>query len=170
MSSEKLRKQNLIFILEDTPVSRGAQTDLGHCLVLRLSTGSCSNWNIVDGRHIDFIPFRASKQVMIWLFPLHVEKPGMFLIMTKAFFRSSSPTPSSLSAPVPVYTIILIIWLCKIREGESFFTSILGNHCSLFLYWPLFDNHWNLFTKQVFFYLFTKDFACLAVVNVIKMG
>ena len=42
-SSEKLRRQNLIFIYEDRPVSREAQTDLGRCLVLMLSTGSCSN-------------------------------------------------------------------------------------------------------------------------------
>ena len=41
------------------------------------------------------------------------------------------------------------------------FTSNLGNLCSLF-----YTDHFLtiveiLFTKQVFFYLFTKDFACL---------
>ena len=54
MSSEKLRRQNLIFIYEDRPVSREAQTDLDRCLVLMLSNGSCSNRNIDDGRRIDF--------------------------------------------------------------------------------------------------------------------
>ena len=43
VTSEKLRRHNLIFIYEDRPVSREAQTDLDRCLVLRLSTGSCSN-------------------------------------------------------------------------------------------------------------------------------
>ena len=37
MSSEKLMRQNLIFIYEDRLVSREAQTDLDRCLVLRLS-------------------------------------------------------------------------------------------------------------------------------------
>ena len=49
------------------------------------------------------------------------------------------------------------------------FTSNLGNLCS-----PFYTDHFLtiveiLFTKQVFF-LFTKGFACLSVVNVIKMA
>ena len=43
MSSEKLRRHNLIFIYEDRPVSREAQTDLDRCLVLGLSTSACRN-------------------------------------------------------------------------------------------------------------------------------
>ena len=39
----KCPRHNLILIYEDRSVSREAQTDLDRCLVLRLSTGSCSN-------------------------------------------------------------------------------------------------------------------------------
>ena len=49
MSSEKLRRQHLIFIYEDRPVSREAQTDLDRCLVLRLSKA-----HAVTERCIDF--------------------------------------------------------------------------------------------------------------------
>ena len=72
MSSEKPRRQNLIFIYE----SREAQTDLDRCLLLRLSTTETLLTDVV----LIFIPFRASLQVMIGLFPLHVKKVGMFLI------------------------------------------------------------------------------------------
>ena len=72
MSSEKPRRQNLIFIYE----SREAQTDIDRCLLLRLSTTETLLTDVV----LIFIPFRASIQVMIGLFPLHVKKVGMFLI------------------------------------------------------------------------------------------
>ena len=50
------------------------------------------------------------------------------------------------------------------------FTSNLGNFCSLF-----YTDHFLTIVEiclqnKSFFYLFTKDFACLAVVNAIKMG
>ena len=75
MSSEKLRRQNLIFIYEDRPVSREVQTDLDRCYVLRLSTGSTLLTDVV----LIFIPFRDSIQVMIGLFPLRLVKGILFL-------------------------------------------------------------------------------------------
>ena len=51
MTSEKLRRHNLIFIYEDRPVSREAQTDRDRCLVLRPLVPA----HAVDGRRIDFL-------------------------------------------------------------------------------------------------------------------
>ena len=50
------------------------------------------------------------------------------------------------------------------------FTSNLGNLCSLFYTDYFFTIVEILFNEKQVFFLFTKDFACLAVVNVIKMG
>ena len=82
MSIEKLRRQNLIFIYEDRPVSREAQTDLDRC----------------NGCRIDFYPVPSLYTSYDWVVSLASCKrypifgPGFLHVMSRAFLGSSDLT------------------------------------------------------------------------------
>ena len=100
----------------------------------------------------------------------------MFLINNdQGFLPIFIANPIFFINPGPVYTITQTYLAKSDREiffnylqglvSIEIFTSNLGNLCSLF-----YTDHFLtiveiLFTKQVFFFLLTKHFACLAVVN-----
>ena len=115
---------------------------------------------------------------MVGLFLLHVKKRESYKFLpifsaNPIFFISPGPRLHNHTDHMTLRNQRgreFFFYLSSSLVSIEIFTSNLGNLCSLF-----YTDHFLaiveiLFTKQVFFYLFTKDFACLAVVNVIKMG